>query len=99
MDRKVIYDPTADIAILAVLKFLKNNYSSGAAENLLKDIDKKVRQAIVFPDSGHSVESNPNIRYIIVRNNYNLYYTLNDDDDVYILDFWNTKQNPNKRPY
>lgn len=99
MDRRIIYDATADIAILAVAKFLKENAGVKTANKFLDDIDKKVRQIVMFPDSGHNVELHSDIQYLIIREHYNLYYTITEDGDIYLLDFWNSKRNPNTAPY
>ena len=48
MDRRVIYDATADIAILAVVKFLKENAGVRTANKFLDDIDKKVRHCLLY---------------------------------------------------
>jgi plasmid stabilization system protein ParE len=65
---------------------------------LAKDIDKKLKQLSKYPETGRPSLSDPEIRFVKIGKNTELYYMF-DGTIIQLLDFFDTRQDPTKRPF
>jgi plasmid stabilization system protein ParE len=78
--------------------YLAQEYSHAAAVNLSKQADEVVKLAALHPLSGYLVNEEKNIRYLKMDKNRQMFYRLKGSTLI-VLDFFDTRQNPDKRPF
>ena len=82
---------------LQIEYFEENNYLF-ALQKLIKGLDKKLILLSKQPEVGRISLSDTEIRFVNFAENYQLYY-LFDGQKIQLLDFFDTRQNPSKRPF
>jgi plasmid stabilization system protein ParE len=97
MAYKIVWSNTAKEWLNEQVTFLDENNYPGILENLLESIQKKVKVIQQFPEAGR-LSSKKNTRYVKVDKNYHLFYIIKKDN-ILLLDFFDTRQNPTKRPF
>ena len=98
MEKEVIFSKDALEQIQAVWRYIDENLSSQAAESLLEQIDGKVEWIRKHPETGHLSEHSPQVRYVLVGKHRRLYYEIGDEL-ITIAAFFDTRQDPAKRPF
>ncbi len=78
--------------------YLQENGFNYSLNVLAKDIDKKLKRLSKYPESGRCSVSDPEIRFIKIGKSVELYYLFNGSI-VQLLTFFDTRQNPTKRPF
>lgn len=97
MAREVIWTPRAQADLLAVCGYLDREWGQRVKEAFLADVDEVIACIQVFPNifraSGHL-----DIREALVTKHNLLFYRVNEER-IYLLSLWDTRQNPEGRPY
>ena len=88
---------TAEDGLDEILAYLEEHDFEVSLKKLLKEIDKKLKRLSDFPESGR-ISHKKGIRLVKVDKNINMYYFF-DGNNIEILDFFDTRQNPSKRPF
>lgn len=88
---------TAEDGLDEILAYLEEHDFEVSLKKLLKEIDKKLKRLSYFPESGR-ISHKKGIRLVKVDKNINMYYFF-DGSNIEILDFFDTRQNPSKRPF
>ena len=81
-----------------ILSYLKNEVSQQAASNLAETIQKKIKQLEKQPLIGRKSVKGKTIRLINIDKNRQMFYSVNGSS-LFIVDFFDTRQDPNKRPF
>ena len=89
---KVIWSRTAYLQRKIILLFwVENNKSTTYSKKLVVEIKKATTQLSKFPNLGKPTDIKSVYCYVMC--NYNLYYSINEDD-IQILCFLDNRQNP-----
>lgn len=97
--RKVEWTDNGSIELHAVMMYLRNEHSARTAAKFYADVEERINFVKDNPERGAVAPKDENVRVVIVRKNWKLYYRINSKDDFVVLNFWNSKRNPNTAPY
>lgn len=81
-----------------VISYLRDNASDQSAERLFNLIDKQITQLESNLMEGRPVTTRKTIRFVLVGKHYRMYYRKHGLT-LYITHLFDTRQNPDKRPY
>ena len=81
-----------------ILYYLRNEVSQQAAFNLAEAIQKKIKQLEKQPLIGRKSIKGKTIRLVNIDKNRQMFYSVSGST-LYIVDFFDTRQYPMKRPY
>ena len=95
---RIEWSQTSLNEIIQALNYLKIEVSAESAQRLADLIKKKVSMLETNRVEGRQVPSKKTIRFVLVGKNHRLYYRK-QGLTLYITRFYDTRQNPNKRPY
>jgi plasmid stabilization system protein ParE len=98
MARAIIYSTRALHQIREAFNYLFENFGKQASENFLIQIEKKEGILLNYPESGKRSNTHDKIRYVLIDKHRRLYYRFNSKS-IYVMAFFDTRQNPNKRPF
>jgi plasmid stabilization system protein ParE len=98
MEKALIFSTDALEQIQATWRYIDENLSSQAADNLLEQIDEKVEWIRKHPETGRLSEYSPQVRYVLVGKHRRLYYEIGEDL-ITIAALFDTRQDPKKRPF
>ena len=98
MVKEVIWSQKADRELARMLSYLQDEISEQAAERLIAAIDKRIEQLKKQPEIGRRVLNKQTVCYLLVTKHRQMFYRLNGTT-LHITAFFDTRQNPNKRPY
>lgn len=71
----------------------KRNGSNTYSKKLNTEIKRVLKVVKDTPLIGVEVEQRRHIRRVLIFSNYSLFYTF-DKENIYILSFWDNRQNP-----
>ncbi len=80
------------------LTYWETNEMPTTAAKFSKDLDKKLKRLMEYLETGRATSSFKKIRFVKVDKRFDLFYRVNVDN-IAILTFFDTRQDPNKRPY
>ena len=98
MVTKIIWNKAALRTFDEITTYLLDNYSLKSAQNLADLAYNKIDWVAKYPTSGRKVPKTKTLRMVNFGINHQLYYRV-QGKTLFISDFWNTRQDPNKRPY
>jgi len=98
MEKTLIFSTDALEQIRAVWRYIDENLSSQAADDLLERIDNKVEWIMKHPETGHLSEISAQVRYVLVDKYRRMYYEIGEET-ITVLALFDTRQDPKKRPY
>ena len=91
---KIIWSERAKEERKNIIKYWNTNNGNNAYSQKLNEETKKMIAIIKEnPYLGSEIDFFENIRRILIFSNYSLFYTI-IEDDIYILSFWDNRQNP-----
>ena len=97
MVKIVIWRAKAIEVFTDTYRYLEDNFSLQAAENYAKAVDDRIAFLLKQPTSGR--QSNvPSVRFANVDKYRHLFYTV-ENDTLYVLNIFDNRQDPKKRPY
>jgi len=96
MAARIVWTPQAKIDRFDILNFYHEN---GTPKSTLIELDNKIRNIIeylsYFPELGVAYKSK-NAR-ILYKDNYSIIYRI-ENEEILILQIWDTRQNPKNLP-
>ncbi len=95
MAYKIIWTENAREDLKSIVEYLQSEWSFTIAENFLIECESKIDLISHFPEIGIASERNIFIRRILITKHNALYYQLNKNE-ITLLDFFDTRQNPEK---
>jgi plasmid stabilization system protein ParE len=98
MALKIHWTPKATTWIDMQLAYWEENEQSVAATKFFKDLDKKLKLLVDYPETGRATNRFERVRFVIIDKHYNIFYRIKVDTIV-ILTFFDTHQSPNKKPF
>jgi len=81
-----------------IVAYLKENWSLKVAENFIKQVNKTIDLLSVFPLMGMKSNKDTRVRQIVITKQNLLFYTF-DSHTITILDFFDTRANPESSIY
>lgn len=91
---KVIWSPKAKRQRGDIYRYWnKRNGNNNYSLKLNAEIKRVLKVVKDTPLIGVEVEQRRHIRRVLIFSNYSLFYTF-DKENVYILSFWDNRQNP-----
>jgi plasmid stabilization system protein ParE len=98
MVNRIVFTPTSLRELNDIIIYLRNYASSQVAEKFLDLIEKQVIQLESNRMEGRPVTSKKTIRFVLVGKYHRLYYRKHGLT-LYITRIFDTRQDPDKRPY
>jgi plasmid stabilization system protein ParE len=98
MVNKIEWSPTALAELGQILMYLSNEVSDNASQKFADLVKLKISQLSVNTFDGRPVPTRKSIRFILLGKYRRLYYRRHGLT-LYITRFYDTRQDPNKRPY
>ncbi len=97
MAREVIWTPRAEEDLLTVCSYLDREWGERVKRAFLAEVEEVVDCILTFPNiycsSGHA-----DIHEALVTKHNLLFYRITEGR-IYLLTLWDTRQDPDKRPY
>lgn len=98
MVTKIIWTKAADKKFDATTTYLQDNGSLQAAQNFAKTVYEKIDLIVKHPTLGRKLADSKSMRVLNFGKYYQLYYRI-EGKSLYISNFFNTRQDPKKRPF
>ena len=98
MVKKIIWNDSALRTFDNITSYLQDNYSLQAAYNFSELAYNKIDQITKYPTIGRPVPNTKTLQKINFGKHHQLYFRLKGRT-LYICDFFDTRQDPTKRPY
>jgi len=96
MVQKIVWLPTAQFTYIETLKYLEEEFSEKEIEKFVDRILQKIMLLRSFPTIGNSCNK-PNIYKTVVHKKVLLFYQYKPvKNEILLLGFWNTMQDPGK---
>ena len=97
MAREVIWTPRAEEDLLNVCSYLDRVWGERVKMAFLSEVDEVVECIRTFPNIFRS-SGRADIREALVTRHNLLFYRITGDR-IYLLTLWDTRQDPNERPF
>lgn len=98
MVTKIIWNKSAEITFDEIANFLVDNYSLQTAHKFANTTYEKIDWVVKYPTSGRPVKSTKTLRMVNFGKHHQLYYRVKGKT-LFVCDFFDTRQDPLKRPY
>ena len=98
MVKKIIWTKAADKAFDNITAYLHDNASHQAAHNFASLVYQKIDSLVKYPTQGRRVITTKSVRVLNLGKNHQLYYRI-EGKTLFISSFFDTRQNPTKRPF
>lgn len=95
---EIVWSDVIKRNLLQVLNYLRDNASEKVAKKYMADLEKSVNALTKYPESGMLSQENPNVRSLLFRRRYRVFYSI-VDNQIHLLALFDTRQDPAKRPY
>ena len=80
------------------INYLKREISLTSAERFAQLIRQRIEQVEKQPTMGRKTPNHKTVRFVLVGKNHRLYYRVHGST-LFITAIFDTRQDPNKRPY
>ena len=81
-----------------VLSYLENEWSHKVAAEFLLKIDRRIELISKHPEIGRPSEKIKNVRGLLITRHNRMYYTVKNNE-IIILNMYDTRMNPKKKLY
>ena len=98
MVTKIIWTKAADKKFDAITTYLHDKASLQAAQNFAKIVYEKIDLLAKHPTLGRKIADTKSIRVLNFGKHHQLYYRV-EGKTLYISNFFDTRQDPQKRPF
>lgn len=98
MVNKIIWTKTASRTFDKIANYLVDEASLAAAQNFASEIYDKIDYIVKYPFVGRSVKGTKSLKMLNVAKRYHLYFRV-QGKTLFISDFFDSRQDPNKRPH
>jgi len=91
----IVWNKDAEEKFDDIVTRLEKEYSAKTAERFVKRVSTKINMLKSYPEIGRPSQKVKEVRLLNVYKHYRMFYRIKNDY-VVIIDFFNTKQDPNK---
>jgi plasmid stabilization system protein ParE len=98
MVKKIKWNKAADRTFDEVTDYLQTKYSTQSAENFANLVYSRIDQVAKGLTVGRLSPKTKSVMILKLDKHKQMYYRLTGTT-LTIVDFWDTRQDPNKRPY
>ena len=98
MAKTVIWNKRAYIKFRTIGTYLRDEVSLNAADNFMDKVYSQIDILTKHPTKGRRELKTKTIRFINIDEHRQMFYRVKGTQ-LHIADFFDTRQNPNKRPY
>jgi plasmid stabilization system protein ParE len=98
MVTKIIWNKNAGETFEETTNFLLDTFSLQTAQNFADSAYQKIDWVTKYPSSGRPVKNTKTLRMVNFGKHHQLYYRVKGKT-LFICDFFDTRQDPAKRPY
>ena len=98
MALEIEWTPNARKDLLEIISYLQQEWSDGIAENFVIECYSKINLIAQFPHMGTASEKLKAVRRISITKHNALYYSA-EKSTIILLDFFDTRQHPDKSAY
>jgi plasmid stabilization system protein ParE len=98
MVKRVIWSKRALKHVYQIIFYFNTELSRQAAENFKNNIDGQLNWLIKNPTKGRLAKRTKTIRFVNIDKHRQMFYRL-EGASLHIVAFWDTLQDPRKRPF
>ena len=98
MVKLITWSDESDETFEAMVSYFQEQYSLKTATKFADAVYAKIDILILYPDIGRPSTKNPSIKIVNIDKNIVMFYRF-DGYELLIVDFFNTRQDPNLRKY
>jgi plasmid stabilization system protein ParE len=98
MVTKIIWNKAASRTFDDITTYMVDNASLQSAQNFAIAVYGKIDYIVKYPFVGRKVEGTKSLKMLNLGKYHHIYFRVRGNT-LYISDFFDTRQNPNKRPY
>lgn len=98
MAYKIIVKKRFTNKVIKLLDYLETSWSKEVAKKFLEKLDKRIDHLSNQPYTGIEIKTLKNVRSVLITKYNRLYYRIKDND-IEILNLYDTRINPQKNPY
>ncbi len=98
MAYEVIYKKRFINKLYKLLQYLEKEWSQKTAVGFLKRMDNRIEILKTRPFIGKASIAKPEVRTLLITKRNRLYYKFNNNN-IIILNMYDTRKNPKKNPY
>jgi plasmid stabilization system protein ParE len=98
MVKKVKWQRKALLGITQIAEYLEHEFSMQTANNFVDLVYDKIDFLVKYPEVGRKSPKFKTVQFIRLGKYNNLYYRVNGTT-LFILDFWDNRQDPKRKPY
>ncbi len=98
MVKLIRWEAKANETFKEIAFYLQDEYSHKVAMKFADTVYEKLDLLILYPEIGRPSLIDPDVRFVKIGKNHLMFYSC-DGYELIIIDFFNTRQDPNKRKY
>lgn len=98
MVKKVEWSLKADRELTRILSYLQDEISEQSAERFINAVDKRINQLKTQPEIERRALKTKTVRFLNIDKHKQMFYRVSGST-LFITTFFDTRQNPDKRPY
>jgi plasmid stabilization system protein ParE len=98
MVTKVIWNKAASRTFDDITICMVDNISLQSAQNFAVSVYEKIDYIIKYPFVGRKVRGTKSLKMLNIGKHHHIYFRVHGNT-LFISDFFDTRQNPDKRPY
>ena len=98
MVKIIIWQKKAILKVEQIATYLEEEYSEQSAEKFIKSVYATIEKIKTHPSRGRKVSSKKTIQFMNIGKFHQLFYRTKGTK-LYILDLFDLRQNPDKRPF
>ena len=98
MAKTVIWSKRSLKILRETVTYLRDEASEKAANNFIDTVYRHIDSLTKYPEKGRRELKTKTIRFVNIDAHRQMFYRIKGNK-LHIADFFDTRQNPNKRPY
>jgi len=98
MAYEIVWTDNISEEIEDILIYLETAASYKSAQKFINQLSEAVNILTIFPESGRKSQKDENVRSILFRKRYRVFYMI-IEQEITLVDIFDTRQDPKKSPY
>jgi plasmid stabilization system protein ParE len=98
MVTKIIWNKAASNTFDDITTYMVDNFSLQSAQNFAAAVYKKIDYIVKYPFVGRKVKGTKSLKMLNIGKHHHIYFRVHGNT-LYISDFFDSRQSPDKRPY
>lgn len=98
MAKTVVWNKRVLRTLRSIVNYLQDEVSEKAANNFIDTVYRQIDSLAKYPEKGRRALKTKTIRFVNIDEHRQIFYRVKGTQ-LHIADFFDTRQNPNKRPY